>query len=189
MKAAAIVVLSKELALAAGDAGTDLLNRELTTAVTAATNEAVLSVLADSSSTTTAATGDPLSDLRAGIRAAGPSQGYVVAMSAADCGDLSTRTESIGGMGVRGGTFRPGIEVVAVDDLAATVVIPASRLAITDHGLRLAPASHASVDMRDTPQSPAQQVSLWQTNCLGLLAERLFRIAGDTSGVVTVTGS
>jgi hypothetical protein len=183
LKAAALIVLSSELARATG---TTLFERELVEGVAKAANAAVLGLLASSGTTTITGTTDPLANLRAGIRAAGPSAGYAVAAPSADVAALSTYIENRGGMTVRGGSFSPGVDIVAVDDATTFTVIPASRLAVTDFGLRLAPTREASVDMRDSPQSPAQHVSLFQANCIGLLVERLFKIAGDTSGVVIV---
>jgi hypothetical protein len=183
LKAAALIVLTVELARLTGTA---LFERELVEGVAKATNAAVLGLLAGSGTTIVTGTADPLANLRAGIRAAGPSAGYVVAAPSGDAAALATYTENRGGMTVRGGTFSPGVEVVAVDDATAFTIVPASRLAITDFGLHLAPTREASVDMRDSPESPAQHVSLFQTNCVGLLVERLFKIGGDTSGVVIV---
>jgi hypothetical protein len=186
LKAAAIVVLSSELAQAASDAGRTLFERELRAAVIRGGNSAVIDFLVDSGTTSIAGSGDALAKVRAGLAAAGPSDGYVVAASAGVVADLATRVENRGGMGIRGGTFVPGLEVIAHDDLTGIVVIPASRLAIADYGLRVAPSGHASVDMRDSPTAPAQLTSLFQTNSVALLGERLFRIGGDTTGVVVV---
>lgn len=184
-KAVAIVVLTQELAAATGDEGRRLFERELANAIARASNESILDALASSETVAVTATGDPLTDLRAGIRAAGPSHGYVVAAPTGTVADLATRVEATGGMTVRGGTFRPGIELVAVDDLTTMRVIPASRLAIWDGGLETRSAGHATVDMRDTPQSPAQMVSLWQTGSLGLLLERNWHLA-QTAEIVEV---
>jgi hypothetical protein len=186
LKAAAIVAMSADLARATGDAGRALFERELRAAVIRGGNAAVIDYLIDSSTTTVTGSGDALAKVRQGIAAAGPSDGYVVAAPAGVVADLATRVENRGGMRIRGGTFAPGLEVIAHDDLTGIVVIPASRLAIADYGLRVAPSSEASIDMRDAPESPATMVSLWQTNSVALLGERLFRIGGDTTGVVVV---
>lgn len=185
-KAAAIVVLSRELVDVGGDAMRVLFERELRAAVGRACNQSILGRLVTSDAIEVAGTGDPLADLRAGLRAAGPSLGFVAAMPAGDVADLATRTENRGGMGIRGGTFVPGVEVVAIDGAVQTVVIPASRLALWDRGLEIRPAGHATVDMRDSPDSPAAMVSLWQTGCYGLLVERNWHLAGDVEGVVVV---
>ncbi|CAB3901171.1 hypothetical protein LMG26691_04498 [Achromobacter animicus] len=188
-KSAAIIVMTKELALVGGPELRRLFEVELEQTVARATNKAVLAALINSNTATVQGTGDVLTDLRAGLRAAEPSYGYVVAAPAADVRDLATRVENRGGMSVRGGTFVPGVEVVAIDDATDMQIIPASRIVMLDDGVRVRTAEHASLDMRDTPQSPAQMVSLWQTNCLGLLIERSWDIAQGAEVVVVESGS
>ena len=183
-KAAAIIVLTKDLAAVAQP----LFERELRESVNRGVNAAVLSQLTDTNNIVVSATGDALADLRAGLQAAAPSNGYVVAASTAVTIDLSTRTENRGGMGVRGGTFVSGVEVVAVDNLSGLRIIPASRLAVLDGGMQVRSTGHASVDMRDSPESPAQLVSLWQTNSVGLLAERTFHLEAAADADMVVVG-
>lgn len=187
-KCAAIIVCTKELLAATGDAGFALFQGELERAITRAMNQAVLNALPDSNTLEVPATGDALGDLRAGLRAAGPSHGYVVGAPAGVVADLATRTENRGGMSIRGGTFVPGVEVIAVDDLATMHVIPASRLALWLGGLEVRASGEADVNMADTPDAPSEVVSLWQTNCTGLIAERSFYVAGDAVQVI-VSGS
>lgn len=186
-KVAAITVLTQELARAAG--GSKLFEEELRKAVQRGTNQAVLSAINSGTTINVASTGDALADLRAGLRAAPPSEGYVVIASTADVADLATRVENRGGMNVRGGTFVPGIEVVAVDDTDEMTIIPASLLAVRDWGLRIDTAGHASIDLRDNAQSPYQLTSLFQTNSLGVRCERLFSIALSDAASVVVGGS
>ncbi|WP_407352029.1 hypothetical protein [Luteimonas sp. R10] len=183
-KAAAIVVMTEELAIAAGGEGRRLFETELASAVNRAVNASVLTTLSTSNTIPVAGTGDPLADLRAGLRTAGPSNGYVVAALAGDVADLATRVENRGGMGVRGGTFVRGVEVVAMDTLDGMYIIPASRVAMLDSGLRVRSAGHASLDMRDTPESPAELVNLWQTNSVALLAERSWHLASAAELVI-----
>lgn len=188
-KAVSIIVLTKELALATGDAGRRLFERELEQAVVRASNASVLAALENSSTIAVPGTDDPLVDLRAGLRAAGPSEGYIIAAASGDVADLATSEANRGGMGVRGGTFVPGVEIVAVDDLTGMIIVPASRLALWDSGLQVRSAEHASVDMANTPASPAEMVNLWQTNSLGLIAERHWHLAQATEIVVVGGGS
>jgi hypothetical protein len=183
-KVASIVVLTNELAMAAGGAGQRLFEQELAASISAAANKAVLDLLTDSNTIEVAGTGDPLADLRAGLRAAGPSAGYVVAAPAGDVADLATSVANRGGMGVRGGTFVPGVEIVAMDDLSGMHIITASRLAMFDAGLEIRSAGHADVNMADSPSAPSAVVSLWQTGSVGLIAERGFHLAGDATLVV-----
>jgi hypothetical protein len=185
-KSLALVVCSNELLSKTDDAGLKLFETELAKAVVRAANAAVIAALVDSSTTSAAAGADPLASLRAGLMAAGPSSGYVVAAPAGWVAWLSTHEANRGGMGVRGGTFSPGVEIIAIDDATTMHVIPAERLSYWDGGLELRATTAATVDMADTPATPGEKVSLWQTNSSGLLVERFWRIEGDTSGVVVV---
>ncbi|CAD0328093.1 hypothetical protein ABQZ69_03725 [Xanthomonas sp. WHRI 8391] len=181
-KAAAIVVMTQELVRAIG--GQTIFESELRKSVTRAINSSVLAQLLDNAPRYVAPSGDPLANLRAGMFAAGPSDGYVVAAPAVDVMDLATRLENRGGMGLRGGTFIPGVQVVAMDEIADMYVIPASRIAIRDQGLEVRSAGHALISLADTPTSPAQMVSLFQTNSIALLAERNFHLAAASPMVV-----
>ncbi|PZS68262.1 MULTISPECIES: hypothetical protein [Stenotrophomonas maltophilia group] len=186
-KAAAIIVLTNELIRAAG--GRTLFETELRKAVTRAINASVLDQLTDSDTISIPGSGDALADLRAGLYMAGPSAGYVVAMPAADVLDLSLRQENRGGMGVRGGTFVPGVEIVAMDEITDIHVIPASQVSVLDGGLQVRGAEHATVTMADSPTSPSELVSLWQTNSTGLLAERNFFMSHAAPIVIVQGGS
>lgn len=185
-KSCAAVVVSSELLGVADDAGRRAFETELTNAVVRACNAAALATLVDSGTTQVSAGTDPLASLRTGIRAAGPSAGYVVTAPAADVAELALSEANRGGMAIRGGTFIPGVEIIAQDDASVMTVIPASRLQYWNGGFELRPTGHATVDMSDTPEAAGEKVSLWQTNCFGLLVERYWRISGDTSGVVVV---
>ncbi|WP_439518495.1 hypothetical protein [Hydrogenophaga sp.] len=185
LKACAIVVMSRELSLATGAEGQALFERELREAITRAMNRSVLLALLDTSTTTVAAGADPLASLRAGLRAAGPSYGFVVAVSEGDAAWLATH-ESNRSAGVRGGEFAPGIHLVAVDGQAGMVVIPASRIALFDGGVRMASTGEATVDLRASPEAPAQLTSLFQTNAVAMLIERQWHLAADSTGVVIV---
>lgn len=185
-KCIAAVVVSQELLRATGEAGQSLFEQELSKAVIRACNPAVTASLVDSATTSVSAGSDPLASLRAGIRAAGPSTGFVIAAPAGDVAWLATHEANRGGMGVRGGAFVPGIELVAMDDLNAMVIIPASRLAVFTGPVVMHPAGHADVNMADSPDAPSEVVGLWQTSSAGLLVERSWRIDGDASGIVIV---
>ena len=187
-KSVATVVLSRELLAIGGDAVRKLFETELAAAVTRCANEAILDVLTDSSATFVSGTGDPLQNLRTALRAAPASDSFVVAMPSGQVADLATRVENRGGMSVRGGTFAPGIEVVAIADLNDMVCIPASRCALWLGGVEMRSAEHATVDLRDTPTDPATPTSLWQTGSVGLLIERQWHIA-QVDGVVIVEGA
>jgi len=187
--AAAMVVMTEDLARFSGDPGRSLFESELRKAVTRAMNSAVLATLTTTSATVVIGTGDPLADLRAGLRSAPASEGYVVAAGTAHANDLATRAENRGGMGVRGGTFVPGVEIVAVDSITGLLIIPASHCALLDAGLRLKASGDASVNMADSPTSPSQLVSLFQTNSLGLMAQREFLLASTEDAVIVTAGA
>lgn len=104
IKSTAMVVLSDELARFTGPEGEALFERELRQAVLRAVNQGVLDAFSDSGSSTIAAGSDALASLRAGLAAAGGSEGYIVAMGQADATFLTTH-EANRGMGPRGGEF------------------------------------------------------------------------------------
>lgn len=185
MKVATIVVCTKELL---AETGSELFDRELRESVTRALNQAVLGELLNSTAIEIAATGDPLQDIRAGIAAAGPSNGYVVAATTGVVADLATRVEASPGFGVRGGEFRQGVSVVAVDDISETIVIPASRIALWLGDIELRRSGEGSVAMSDSPDSPGSSVSLWQTGCTGLICERRFHLFPSDTAIVVVGG-
>ena len=184
-KVAAIVVITAELLR---ETGSELFERELREAIVRATNQAVLADLVGGATITVAATGDALADLRAGIAAAGPSNGYVVAAPTGVVAELSTRVEASPGFGVRGGEFRPGVSVVAVDDISETIVVPASRVAMWIGDLEARRSGEGSVSMSDSPDSPGSSVSLWQTGCTGLICERRFHLFPSDTAIVVVGG-
>lgn len=186
IKSCALAVFSEELLGAVGNAGRALFEGELAKAVIRAANAAVVTSLIDSNTTSVAAGANPLESLRNGLSAAGASDGYVVVAPAQQVAWLATAAENKGGMSVRGGTFVAGVEVVAVDSATQMAIIPASKLVILDGGLEVRPSDAAAVSMADSPTSPSALVSLWQTNCLGLLVERSWRLDGDKSGIVLV---
>jgi len=187
VKVAALLVLSRELDRFGG-AFRKILETELSKSVTRGTNAAVVAALVDSSTASIPSGADPIETLRAGLQAAGASEGYVIALPAGDCAWLATHSANRGA-GIRGGEFVPGVHLVAVDDSQSWTFIPASRLAIRDWGLELRSAEHADVNMADSPEGPSQTVSLFQTNSICLVAERLFLIGGDKTGVVVAAGS
>lgn len=184
-KIAAIVVISEEIARSASPAARRLFERELETAVIAASNQAVMDVLATSNISTE---GDPQVDLENALAAAGSSENYVAAMAPSDVRVLALRYPDSGLHVHRGGELVPGIRIVGVADSPLTV-IPASRYSLRDFGMSLSHAAHASLEMDTDPDgdsetpTPTQMVSLWQTNSIGLRAERRFRIFGDSPAV------
>lgn len=186
IKTVGMVILSEELANAT-DAEA-LFEHELRAAVARASNASILSALTDSDTTTITGNADPLNNLRLGLAAAAPSHGYVIAMPSGAVAALATCVENKGGMGVRGGTFVPGVEVIAIDDADEIVVIPSTRIALWDGGLKLRSARHATVDLRDDPEAEPKRVNLWQNNLRGLLLERSWALASADGVVIVESG-
>ncbi len=181
LKAAAILVMSLELARATGTAARDLFERELRVAVLQASNAAALAQF--TSVTNVAGTGTALGDLNAGLAAAERSTAYVVAADPGAVRELALQAD--GRMGINGGEFIPGVAVVPIpsDSSGAMRIIPASRVGILDDGFVLSTSEQGSVSMSDTPTSPAQQTSLWQVGAIALLATRSFALVHDVSMV------
>lgn len=177
-KAAAIVVLSNELARAIGGPGRAMFESELRSSITAATNSAVLNCLSSSSDLDASAGANALDALRNGLAAAPTSTGYVVAAKPSQVQYLATCLPN-SGLGVRGGDFCPGVSIVPVEGVSSMTIIPASRLAVQDMGLELRPSDEVALDMADSPSAPAQMVSMWQTDSTAILAERQFVLAGN----------
>lgn len=189
IKSVAMVVASNELMRFTGEASRRMFAQELEKAVIRAANSAVLAAFVDSGSSVVAAGANPLASMRAGLRAATGSAGYVVAMNESDAAELSTYVENKGGMSPRGGEFSPGVHVVAVDGMSGMQIFPASRFAMWDGGLRLTSSGEAAVDMRASPSDPFELTSLYQTNSTAVMAERLWNIVGSLEGVVSVEAS
>ena len=189
-KSTAMFVMTKEFAMTGGGDVLALIDKEMGASITRAVNRGVAEHFTDSNAIITPASGGALEDLRAGLRSAGPSQGYVVVAAAGVVADLACRAEAGPNFGIRGGEFKPGVWVCAIDDDSQPMlIIPASRCAIFDNGLEVRPAGHASVQMSDDPTgAAAEMVSLFQTGSVGLLAERQWHIGGDAVAVI-VEGS
>lgn len=189
-KSTALTVMTKEFALTGGDAVLALIDKEMGASITRAVNRGVAEHFTDSNAITTPTTGDVLGDLRTGLQAAGPSQGYVVIAAAGLVADLACRADAGPNFGIRGGEFKRGVWVCAIDDDSQPLlIIPASRCAVYDAGLEVRPAGHASVQMSDSPTgAAAEMVNLFQTGSVAVLAERQWHIGGDAVAVI-VEGS
>lgn len=184
-KVAAIVVMTKELLNATDGAALELIRAELASAVLRGSNSAALADLPATS--TVATTGSAIGDLRAGLKAAGASNAYVVAASRGIVNELALEPVAGPGFGVGGGDFRPGVSVVAVDEFSGLRIIPASRLAIYNGAPELRASSDGTVNMSTSPAAPSAVVSLFQTGCAGVICERAFNVFGDVSGIVEVS--
>lgn len=180
-KTVALIVLTRELMLAGGDEALALLDREMSKAITRATNSAIYDHFDDSNAGVIyGGNEDALADMRLAIRSAGPSEGYVVIVPPGVTADLALRSEAGPNFSMNGGEYRPGLHIVEGSPVEnRMMVIPASRCAIFDGGLELRPSGEASVEMSDTPDGNGELVSLWQSGSVGLLAERQWHIGGD----------
>lgn len=178
-KAAAMVVLTQELQRDTSKAAGELFKQELTNAVLSAVNAGVLAQFPNVINVPS--TGTALGDLTAGLAASEPSTGYVVAADPAAVRELALQAD--GRMGVNGGEFVPGVVLVPVPSGSDgwMRIIPASRVGVIDEGLVIRESTQGSVMMSDTPTSPGQLVSLWQTNSIGILVERSFALLHDVA--------
>ncbi len=91
-------------------------------------------------------------------------------------------------LGATGGSLL-GVPVVTSEAVDAGNLILLDQSAIQLAGAdsaRLRTSQHASIEMSDSPDSPARMVSLWQANALGMLAEISvnWRLAGNNRVVV-----
>lgn len=189
VKSVALIVMSNELARHTSEAGRKMFADELERAVVRAMNQAVLTAFADSGSSTVAAGADALASLRAGLAALGGTDAAVVAVNQADAAWLATSSSNSGGMGLRGGTFVPGVEIVTVDDHVGMTLFPASRFGLWDGGLQVKSSGETAIDMRASPADPYEMVSMFQTDSTAVMAERMWQIVGPADGIVSVEGA
>ena len=135
---------------------------------------------------TAAASGAPLADIMGLINHFAsnniPVSGVHFIMSPANALALSFRTYTDGspqfpGVGLNGGTYR-GLSFVTSQAAGANVIAlqPSLILYADDGGVTIDASREASLQMDSAPASPADAttvyVSLWQTNTVGLRAER-----------------
>ena len=186
-KAAALMVVSDELLRFAALAGAALINRELRAGVVAATNGAFLAGMA-AGVVSTAASGDPLADLRtmlAAVATKGTSRLFLV-ISPAVANQLATYSNSATGgqafptMTPSGGTLA-GVTALVSDQVPSDsngelmLLIDADQIALSDETLTLDASRYADIAMDDAPDVGAQSMtSMFQTNSVALKAERWF---------------
>lgn len=181
-KVTGIVILTDEIARL--DHGEPVFRGEVERAVNRALNAAVVSMALDaagSPSPVIAPVGaDHLANLRALLSSLPATEGVVVAAQTGIVADLALRAEASAGFSLRGGEFRRGLSIIAVDDLAVpAVAVAASRVALIDHGLRFASVREATAEISDDPSVPNASTvatSLWQHGLVGLRVERSFEL-------------
>jgi HK97 family phage major capsid protein/HK97 family phage prohead protease len=153
---------------------------------------------------TAAATTNPLADIMGLIGHFStyniPVDGLVFLLSPANALALSFRSNLDGspqfpGIGINGGSYR-GLTFLTSNTVTTNVIAlqPALVLYADDGGVTIDASREASLQMDSAPASPADAttvyVSLWQTNCVGLRAERFInwkRIGTNAVKYLTAT--
>jgi len=185
-KVASILVLSRELARSEGPDAVALFRKLLRDAVIEASNIALLASL----DTTAASAGSTVvQSLQNGLDAADNSTIYTVAATPVVTRQLALASD--GRMPIGGGEFSPGVFVypalTPTSSAVQMVVIPASRIAIRDSGIRVHTAGHGDVSFAasgdSTTPTGTQLVNLWQTGSVGLIVERIVDIVGGSPAV------
>jgi hypothetical protein len=184
-KAAAVVVVSQELARNASPAALDLFGRELRSACGAATDSAFLAALAaaDGSPTTTGgdAAEDALADLSgalASIDGSATSRYFAVIAPATAKAWAFFGEHAFRNMTPAGGSLG-GVPITVSDSLPGGVKIialDANQIAAAPGTVVLDGASHATIalDGESTEGPPQTLTSLWQKNLRAIRAERVF---------------
>ncbi|MGY6517385.1 MAG: hypothetical protein ACXIUZ_01595 [Lysobacteraceae bacterium] len=181
VKTTGLLVMSQELFDRTDGAARGLFERELRNAVTSATN---IAAAAQFNTTPVAGGSNAREDLAAALAASAPSRGFVVLADWSMVRELAVDAE--GRMGVHGGDYIPGVHIVGFTADSATprlIAMPADRVNLIDYGVTVRNARHASVEMSDTPTGAGELVSLWQTNCVGLVVERSFALVSNADAI------
>jgi len=189
MKVAAAVVITNDLMKLSN--AEDVLRRLLANSIVSATNDSFFSTLIGSGTPEVSATSDVLADLSAAaammnLSAASklvlfaPVENVVsLALTKATTGEVAFPSLSVTGIGEIS-----GIAVVGVDGLSdVALLIDIAQLVVSSTPLDVKASSRGTILMSDSPTSPANQVSLFQTDSTCLLAERwlsVFAVEGST---------
>jgi HK97 family phage major capsid protein/HK97 family phage prohead protease len=196
-KAAGIIVLTEELVRLSNPSAEDLVRRDMiagiaqfldaqfidpAVAAVAGVNPASIT----NGAPTAPGTASPLADIVSLINHFATNNigvdGVTFILSAANCLGLSFRTNTDGspmfpGITIGGGNYK-GLTFIASQAAGANVIAlqPALVLYADDGGVTIDASREASLQMDSAPMSPSDAttvyVSLWQTNCVGLRAER-----------------
>jgi HK97 family phage major capsid protein len=195
LKAAALIVISKEGLEAAAGGGVGFVQNELRAAVAVAIDTKFVEILSDAAPTPIASAGADAASIRADI---------ISLLAAVDLGAGSFPVlvvppriaKQLGGFGAEGWSVHPvdGGELanlptrvssaVADDEI---VLFDATQVGANSGAVRIREARHASVQMDDDPGSGAASlVSLWQTGCVAFMAERFFgaTVVGSAAAAV-----
>jgi HK97 family phage major capsid protein/HK97 family phage prohead protease len=207
-KAAGIIVLTKELIMLSEPKAEDLVRKDMiagiaqfldaqfidpAVAAVAGVNPASIT----NGAPTAAATTNPMADIMGLIAHFAANNiavdGVTFIMSAANALSLSFRSNLDGspqypGLTINGGTYK-GLTFVT-SQAAGTMVIALqpSLVLYADGGIEIDASQEASLQMDSAPMSPADAttvyVSLWQTNSVGLRAERFCNWAKANANAV-----
>jgi hypothetical protein len=203
-RAAAIVVMSKEVAELASGPGAALFGTELRNAVAVATDQEFLAIVTAGASPITSAGGTSigiLQDIDAALAALdidAASQLYIIipttSAKAWCCKTTGTGEIAFPQMTPRGGNIC-GMQVLVSDGVenGTMIVVDATQLGAASSTVGLSEARHASVQLDTAPDSPTSAatvlVSLWQRNLVGVRAERVFGcVRLRDAAVALVTG-
>lgn len=186
LKVAGLCAVTQELAMATGTAGRRLFEGELRNAVVGGSNETIMTVSTPASTVT--ATSDPVADLGSLLAALPNSAHYVIATTGEKCRALAMASQN--GMSINGGEYIPGVHVVPViepDSSSPEMMgFACDRIAVSDGGLTMKQASHASVELAESPTDSGELVSLWQAGLVGVMTERRFRFHAEPEAIVEV---
>ena len=208
-KAAGIIVLTKELVMLSNPSAEALVRADMiagiaqfldsqfidpAVAAVAGVNPASIT----NGAPTAAATTNPLADIMGLINHFATNNiavnGVTFIMSAANALSLSFRTNLDGspefpGVSINGGNYK-GLTFVTSQAAGTNVIAlqPALVLYADDGGVTIDASEQASLQMDSAPASPADAttvyVSLWQTNTIGLRAERFINWAKASTNAV-----
>ena len=208
-KAAGIIVLTKELVMLSNPSAEALVRRDMvagiaqfldqqfidpTVAAVADVNPASIT----NGAPTAAATTNPLADIMGLISHFAtnniPVDGVTFIMSAANALSLTFRTNLDGspefpGVSINGGSYK-GLTFITSQAAGTNIIAlqPSLVLYADDGGVTIDASQEASLQMDSAPMSPADAttvyVSLWQSNMIGLRAERFINWAKASTNAV-----
>lgn len=184
-KTAAIVALTKELAMTGGPAFERLFSVELENAIVEALNQAVVNALLTGAPGSASAGSTALASLQAGLAELDRPAAVVVAAEPGDIAELALSDANKLGAGLRGGELLPGVAIVPVPGITDMVLFEVSQAAIWDGGLTVDRAEHADlVTHFDSHGEPTDRISLWQTGAVAIRGVRSWAIGGAPQVVV-----
>ena len=203
LKAIALVAISNELAMVAGEEGIAFLDRELRAAVAAVTDVSFVGILtAAASSSASSGTTAPavLADFAAALGAiATTAESRLYALTSAPTAKaLAFKVATTGELAFpqmtpSGGSIG-GVTVLVTDAVSNSVIVADAAAIVANGGtITVDESRQATIQFSTTPDSPATAStvaqSLWQSNMTGIRAIRWFGAEVARSGAVAaITG-